>query len=41
MDNNNLEQRYAIKFCVKLGKGATDTYEKIQKVLGNDSVSHA
>jgi hypothetical protein len=29
MENNNLEQRYAIKFCVKMGEGATDTYEKI------------
>jgi hypothetical protein len=27
----NLEQHYAIKFCVKLGEGATGTYEKIQK----------
>jgi hypothetical protein len=26
---------------VKLGEGATDTYEKIQKAFGNDSVSHA
>jgi transposase len=41
MENNNLEQRYAIKYCVKLGEGATDTYEKIQKAFGNDSVSHA
>jgi transposase len=41
MENNNLEQRYAIKFCVKLGEGATDTYDKIQKACGNDSVSRA
>jgi hypothetical protein len=39
--HKNLKQHYAIKFCVKLGKGAADTYEKIQKVFGNDSVSHA
>jgi hypothetical protein len=41
MENNNLEQRYAVKFCVKLGEGATDTYEKIQKAFGNNSVLHA
>jgi hypothetical protein len=41
MEWNNLKQRYAIKFCVKLGEGATDTYEKIQKAFGNDSISCA
>jgi hypothetical protein len=41
MKNNNLEQRHAIKFCVKLGEGATETYEKIQKTFGNDSLSRA
>jgi hypothetical protein len=30
-----------MKFCVKLGKDTTDTYKKIQKAFGNDSVSHA
>jgi hypothetical protein len=40
MEKNNLEQHYAIKFCVKLGEGATDTYEKMQIVFGNDSLSH-
>jgi hypothetical protein len=35
---NNFEERCAIKFCVKLREGATDTYEKIQKASGNDSV---
>jgi hypothetical protein len=40
-ENNNLEQRYAIKFCVKLGDSATDTYETIQKAFGNDSLSRA
>jgi hypothetical protein len=38
---NNLEQRHAIKFCVKLGDGATNTYEKVKKAFGNHSVSHA
>jgi hypothetical protein len=41
MENNNLQQHYAIKVCVKLGEGAADTYEKILKAFGNDSVSHA
>jgi hypothetical protein len=35
-EKNNIEQRYAIKFRVKLGEGAADTYEKIQKAFGND-----
>jgi hypothetical protein len=26
-----LEQRYAIKFCVKLGKSATETFDKIKQ----------
>jgi hypothetical protein len=30
-----------MKFCVKLGEGAPDTCEKIQKAFLNDSVSHA
>jgi hypothetical protein len=34
-ENNNLKQRYAIKFCVKLREGATDTYEKFPKAFGN------
>jgi hypothetical protein len=38
---NHIEQHYAIKFCVKLGEGDVDTYEKIQKTFGNDSVSRA
>jgi hypothetical protein len=41
MENNNFEQRYEIKLCVKLGKGATDTYEKVQEAFDNDSVSRA
>jgi hypothetical protein len=27
-----------MKFCVKLEEGATDTYEKIHKAFGNDSI---
>lgn len=41
MEKNNLEQRYANKYRVKLGEGTTDTYEKIQSAFSNDSVSHA
>jgi hypothetical protein len=39
MEKNNLKQRYAIKFCLKLGEGTTDTYKKIQKAFDNDSIS--
>jgi hypothetical protein len=39
MERNNLKQRYAIKLCVKLGEGATDAYENIQKTFGSDSVA--
>jgi hypothetical protein len=41
MVKKHLEQHYAIKFCVNLGKGTTDPYDKIQKSSGNDSVSRA
>jgi hypothetical protein len=39
MEENNLKQLYAIKFCVKLGEGASNIYEKMQKAFGNDSLS--
>jgi hypothetical protein len=41
MENNNLKQCYTIKFCVNLGEGTTDTYKKIQKGFGNESLSRA
>jgi hypothetical protein len=41
MEKKNLAQNYAIKFCVKLGDGTSDTYEKIQNAYGNYSVSRA
>jgi hypothetical protein len=41
MEKNNLKQRYAVKLCVTLAEGATDTYEHIQKAFGNDSLSPA
>ena len=31
---DNLEERYAIKFCFKLGKNATETYGMLQTVFG-------
>ena len=30
MQSDTLEERYAIKFCFKLGKNATETYEMLQ-----------
>lgn len=33
------EQRYAIKFCVKLEKSATDTYSDLKKAYGIDAMS--
>jgi len=32
----NVEQRVNVKFCVKLGKSATETYELLKKVYGDD-----
>lgn len=37
----NLEQRYAIKFCVKLENSATETLAMIEKAYGNDALSKA
>lgn len=34
-----MEQRVNIKFCFKLGKSATETYEMLRKVYGNDVLS--
>jgi hypothetical protein len=41
MEKNNLEQCYAISFRVKLREGATDTFGKIRKAFGKDSLSRA
>ena len=41
MDWQKFEQRCAIKFCVKLGKSATVTYEKLQRAYGEHSLSRA
>ncbi|EZA47562.1 hypothetical protein X777_15674 [Ooceraea biroi] len=36
----NIEKRYAIKFCVKLGKSATEAMEMLKKAYGSDSVKN-
>ena len=41
MDQQTFEQRYAIKFCVKIGKSTTVTYEKLQRPYGEHSLSRA
>lgn len=35
----SFEQRYAIKFCVRLGKNATRTFRMLQKVFKDDWIS--
>ncbi|XP_039314693.1 protein GVQW3-like [Solenopsis invicta] len=37
--DRTVEQRYAIKFCVKLGKSATETLPLIQQAFGSDCLS--
>ena len=37
----NVEQRCAIKFCVKLEKSATETIAMLEKAYGEDSLSRA
>ena len=34
MQSDTLEERYAIKFCFKLGKNATETYGRLQTAFG-------
>ena len=34
MQSDTLEERYAIKFCFKLAKNATETYGMIQTAFG-------
>ena len=41
MDRQIFEQRCAIKFCVKLGESATVTYEKLQRIYGERSLTRA
>jgi len=35
----NIEQRYAMKFCVKLNKSATETFASLTKAYGDGTLS--
>ena len=35
----NIEQRYAIKFCVKLNKSAIETFDSLTEAYGDATVS--
>jgi len=41
MEKRNLQQRYAIKFCIKLKENATETYEEFKRAYGEHAVSMA
>ena len=41
MQSDALEVRYAIKFCFKLGKNATETYEMLQTAFGASCMNRA
>ena len=36
----NVKQHVNMKFCVKLGKSATETYDLLKKVYGDKCLSH-
>ena len=38
---DTLEERYAIKFCFKLGKNATETYEMLQTAFRPSCMNRA
>ena len=38
---DSLEERYAIKFCFKLGKNATETYGMLQTAFGPSCMKQA
>ena len=38
---DTLEERYVIKFCFKLGKNATETYEMLQTAFGTSCMNRA
>lgn len=38
---SSLEQRYAIKFCVRLGKNATETFQMLQEAFKEDCISRS
>ena len=35
-----VEQRYAVKFCFKLGKSVSETFELIKQAYGDDALSY-
>ena len=39
--SDTLEERYAIKFCFKLGKNATETYGMFQTAFGASCMNRA
>jgi hypothetical protein len=39
--DGKIEQRVCIKFCVKLGKCATETFEIFREAFGEHSLSRA
>ena len=41
MQSDTLEERYAIKFCFKLGKNATETYGMLQTAFGPSCMNRA
>ena len=41
MQSDTLEERYAIKFCFKLGKNATKMYEMLQTAFGASCMNRA
>ena len=41
MQSDTLEERYAIKFCFKLGKNATETYGMLQTAFGASCMNWA
>ena len=38
---DTLEERYAIKFCFKLGTNATETYGMLQTIFGSSCMNRA
>ena len=41
MQSDTLEEQYAIKFCFKLGKNATETYGMLQTTFGASCINRA
>ena len=41
MQSDTLEERYAIKFCFKLGKNVTETYGMLQTAFGASCMNGA